>query len=155
MSYVMDPYELENYPECRKYTKKPEVIEAVQYKNNGPADLKMIADFMGVNELEISCADKLPQIRVHTIRGTVLVSLDDYIIKDRLGCLSSCHPEDFERLYELAGKPLLQMYEGVVENSEKTCEKCVHEECSNMGWPCINCVNNVRDHFKNKEEERK
>lgn len=101
MNNVMDPYEMESGSEYPRYTKRPEVIEAVQYKNNGPADLKAIADFMGVDELEITCTGELPQIRVYTMRGSVLASLDDYIIKDRLGYLSSCHPEDFERLYEL------------------------------------------------------
>lgn len=101
MTNSIDPYEIEAVKEYPRYTKRPEVIEAVQYKNNGLADLKAIADFMEVDELEITCTGELPQIKVHTMRGAVLANLDDYIIKDRLGYLSSCNPEDFERLYEL------------------------------------------------------
>lgn len=30
----------------------------------------------------------------------------------------------------------------------RTCENCKHDEKTEMEWPCINCVNNARDHFE-------
>ena len=53
----------------------------------------------------------------------------------------------------IAWQPLPERYREGTELMEKTCENCVHDKDSNMDWPCINCVNNVRDHFRSKEGE--
>ena len=100
MNNVMDPYEIAELEPSRKYVKKPVIIEAIQYKGNGAEELKEIADFIGTKELEIVCTDKLPQIKICTMKGAMLANIDDYIIKDRLGLVSPCPADVFQDMYE-------------------------------------------------------
>ena len=31
-----------------------------------------------------------------------------------------------------------------------SCENCKHDSKTHLEWPCVNCVNNVKDHFEEK-----
>lgn len=40
----------------------------------------------------------------------------------------------------------------LIEEKEKTCTLCAHDHLPSAEYPCINCINNARDHFEQKGE---
>lgn len=89
--------------------------------------------------------------------GIADVPRESYEIKGHVGetCADICERHlcndcPIQRIITKLGQQEADDGEGT-EQMEKTCENCVCDGGSNMEWPCINCVNNVRDHFKRKE----
>lgn len=89
-----------------KYRKKPVIIEAIQWNEN---NLEEVMKFIGSEfryEANTSYAtDKFVyfdgRLLLHTLEGTMQVSLGDYIIKGIKGELYPCKPDIFEETYEV------------------------------------------------------
>lgn len=75
------------------YSKKPVIIEAVQYNNN-PG---VIYDFCGDCVREPVGEDYMV---IHTLEGDMKISRNDYVIKGVTGEFYPCKPNIFEMTYE-------------------------------------------------------
>lgn len=77
-----------------KYRKKPVVIEAIQWVGN---------NFIEIDEF-IECEHRTfpseGRIEIETLEGTMLASIDDYIIKGIQGEFYPCKPDIFAETYE-------------------------------------------------------
>lgn len=86
-----------------KFRKKPLVIEAFQYTDNGksfPAwwqkachEKKVIPDFDHGNE-------RVPNCIIQTLEGNMTVQPEDWVIQGIEGELYPCKPEIFAKTYE-------------------------------------------------------
>ncbi|WP_270219933.1 hypothetical protein [Lactococcus lactis] len=86
-----------------KYRKKPVVVEAVQFTTGSSKELNEIADFIGVDTIDVLLADDgelNPEIIIHTFGGYMNASIGDFIIKDINGEFYPCKPSIFYRNYE-------------------------------------------------------
>lgn len=89
-----------------KYRKKPIIIEAIQWNGN---NLEEVMKFIGSEfkyETNTSYAtDKFVyfdgRLLLHTLEGTMQLSLGDYIIKGIKGEFYPCKPDIFEETYEV------------------------------------------------------
>ena len=76
---------------------KPEVIEAVQF--NGTK--QSVLDIMRLGSsrrVDVDCGGK--ELRIHTLEGVMIASLDDWIIKGIKDELYPCKSDIFEQTYE-------------------------------------------------------
>jgi hypothetical protein len=80
-----------------KFRKKPVVIEAVQWKNNGSGSLQAIHD-MGC--APYFAADGTADLVIETLEGDMRASEGDWIIKGIKGELYPCKPDIFEATYD-------------------------------------------------------
>lgn len=78
-----------------KYTKKPVIIEAVQWTGR---NIEEIERFAGPNA-RFNLA--LSTVEIETLEGTMIAKVDDYIIKGVKGEFYPCKPDVFRKTYEL------------------------------------------------------
>ena len=81
-----------------KYKKKPVIIEAIQWtgENN-----KEIEDFLGENLYGYSDSlDHNKLMYIKTLEGTIVASINDYIIMGVHGEFYPCKPDIFQETYE-------------------------------------------------------
>lgn len=82
-----------------KYRKKPVVIEAIQFLDEGH-DVLALSDFMEQNlVIDYAIPDK-PVLKIATLEGVMMASVGDYIIKGVKGEFYPCKPDIFEATYE-------------------------------------------------------
>ena len=77
-----------------KYSKKPVVIEAVQWTGE---NVKEVMDFMNWRN---AAHDTASGLMIHTLEGNHHASLGDWIIKGVNGEFYPCKPDIFEKTYE-------------------------------------------------------
>ena len=77
-----------------KYSKKPVVIEAVQWTGE---NVKEVMDFMNWRN---AAHDTASGLTIHTLEGNHHASLGDWIIKGVNGEFYPCKPDIFEKTYE-------------------------------------------------------
>ena len=84
----------------KKYRKKPVVIEALQFLDNGER-IQELSKFVDDQVLVVTYKDKEnPKIILQTLEGVVFASVGDYIVKGVDGEFYPCKPYIFERTYE-------------------------------------------------------
>ena len=84
----------------KKYRKKPVVIEALQFLDNGER-IQELSKFVDDQVLVVTYKDKEnPKIILQTLEGVVFASVGDYIVKGVDGEFYPCKPDIFERTYE-------------------------------------------------------
>ncbi len=76
------------------YSKKPEVIEAIQWKGD---NFKEVLEFQGKDI--VSNPDKT--LTISTIEGQYTVNINDWVIKGVKDRVYACKPDIFEQTYEL------------------------------------------------------
>jgi hypothetical protein len=79
------------------YTKKPVMVEAKQW--NGDNVGEMFTFFMG-GFREIEVVEGKDILLIHTLEGTMMASLGDYIIKGVEGEFYPCKEDIFHKTYE-------------------------------------------------------
>ena len=79
-----------------KYSKKPVVIEAVQWTGE---NVKEVMDFMNWRN---AAHDTASGLTIHTLEGNHHASLGDWIIKGVNGEFYPCKPDIFVETYEEA-----------------------------------------------------
>lgn len=83
------------------FRKKPVVIEAVQFKDDGDV-ISRISD-MGGRDLLLDYSDPTkPVMRIDTLEGQLTAQVGDWIIKGVKGELYPCKPDIFSATYEEA-----------------------------------------------------
>jgi len=88
-----------------KYRKKPIIIDAIQY--NGQ-NLNLVMDFIGDPDGtsgEYFVCHNTGGIAIPTLEGTMIASLNDYIIKGIKGEFYPCKPDIFENSYDRVDEP--------------------------------------------------
>lgn len=83
-----------------KYRKKPVVIEAMQYRDEG--DFNMIRLFVGPTMTLHQLGDQ--KIGLPTLEGTMAANPGDWIIRGVKGEYYPCKPDIFAATYELVGE---------------------------------------------------
>jgi len=85
----------------QKYRRKPEVVEAIQWKWGNWSD---ICNFVSVPDVlyvpEGEEAKLFPELRIRTLEGEYIVSYGDWIIKGVAGEFYPCRSDIFEATYE-------------------------------------------------------
>lgn len=84
------------------YKKKPVVIEAVQWNGKNINEIK---DFGGEDidvKVTKSIFELVSSVTIHTLKGDIIASVGDYIIKGASGEYYLCKPELFNEIYEAA-----------------------------------------------------
>lgn len=89
-----------------KYRKKPVVIEAIQWNGNNLEEvMKFIGSEFEYKEKTSYATNKfvyfVGRLLLHTLEGTMQLSLGDYIIKGIKGEFYPCKPDIFEETYEV------------------------------------------------------
>ena len=79
-----------------KYRKKPVVIEAVQWTGK---NLNEIFEFIPIEYLDAHTIEG--SLEIHTLEGTIIASINDWIIKGVQGEFYPIKPDIFEETYEL------------------------------------------------------
>lgn len=83
------------------YRKKPLVIEAIQFKSDGSANVVAIQEFMGKHiSPEYESGDTF--ILIRTLEGIMRADINDWIIKGVKGEFYPCKPDIFQQSYEPA-----------------------------------------------------
>ena len=86
-----------------KYRKKPVVIEAVQW--NGEPILFNVPKWLSNAQRSGRIGFITDNIGIiKTLKGNMVLSIGDYIIKDVQGEIYPCNPDIFEATYEKAGE---------------------------------------------------
>lgn len=85
-----------------KYRKKPVIIEAIQWNGDNLNEIVMFTE-----KHNLQCGEN--ELKIKTLEGNMIASLNDYIIKGVKGEFYPCKPDIFE-----------QTYEEVVENDNRT-----------------------------------
>lgn len=80
-----------------KFTKKPVVIEAIQFTEKTK---DQCLDFIKCIRSADIDLDGLPIIRITIMGGEVYVSLGDWIVKDEKGDFLPCKPDLFKGTYK-------------------------------------------------------
>ena len=87
-----------------KYRKRPVVIEAIQWTGK---NLREIIDFTGLDDSikhssweEYEALVKKEGLKIFTLEGIHMASINDYIIKGVAGEVYPCKPDIFEKTYE-------------------------------------------------------
>lgn len=84
----------------KKYRKKPVVIEALQFLDEGER-IQELSKFVDDQVLVVTYKDKEnPKIILQTLEGVVFASVGDYIVKGVDGEFYPCKPTIFEQTYE-------------------------------------------------------
>lgn len=88
----------------KKYRKRPVIIEAVLWTGN---NLREVIDFTGLHHSaekwswqEYEEVVKREGLKIFTIEGSLMASINDYIIKGVKGEFYPCKPDIFEITYE-------------------------------------------------------
>jgi len=74
-----------------KYRKKPVEIDAIQWTGDNKLE---IFDFCNMSYI----TDQ--ELRIQTLEGSMIASINDYIIKGVMGEFYPCKPDIFEMTYE-------------------------------------------------------
>lgn len=83
------------------YRKKLLVIEAIQFKSDGSANVVAIQEFMGKHiSPEYESGDTF--ILIRTLEGIMRADINDWIIKGVKGEFYPCKPDIFQQSYEPA-----------------------------------------------------
>ena len=83
-----------------KYSKKPVVIEAIQYDGQNLNEVMgFLNDADGIVNSYFAC-EATGGIGINTLEGLMMASIDDYIIKGIAGEFYPCKPLIFEATYE-------------------------------------------------------
>lgn len=77
-----------------KFRKKPVVVEAIQWTGENGLDLK---DFIGSS---MTWNPMRCEPLIHTLEGTMAVSVNDWVIRGVKGECYPCKPDIFEATYE-------------------------------------------------------
>jgi len=86
-----------------KFRKKPVVIDAVQFVNDGSSNVVELQEFMGCDIHPKYCDDNLHSfLEIPTLEGVMTANQGDWIIKGVNGEFYPCKPDIFEKTYELA-----------------------------------------------------
>jgi hypothetical protein len=85
-----------------RYRKKPVIIDAIQYTENSR---DRIVNWLGSNCYSTAIGEdgeeyELQNIRIRTLEGELMVSIDDWVIKGVKGEFYPCKPDIFEATYE-------------------------------------------------------
>jgi len=81
-----------------KYRKKPVVIEAIQFLDNGES-ISELSEFID-HTVRIGYKENPTTLTVCTLEGALNASLGDYIIKGINGEFYPCKPNIFDKTYE-------------------------------------------------------
>lgn len=111
-----------------KFRKKPVVIEAVQFLDDGDS-LTDIASFMGDVTISYHFPNE-PVLHIDTLEGIMTASKGDWIIKGVQGEFYPCKPDIFEKTYEVVNddqKVSLVIDGNVVANAMAEREKFWNE----------------------------
>lgn len=84
------------------YRKKPVVIEAIQYTGNG-FEINQWSKGVVVESPVLEPSKENPTgeyLQIHTLEGTMIGIVGDYIIKGIKGEFYPCKPDIFEQTYE-------------------------------------------------------
>lgn len=79
-----------------QFRKKPVVIEAIQFTGDNHEEVNLFMDAAKTNR------DKLEEIAIQTLEGTMIASKGDWIIRGVQGEVYPCKPEIFEKTYQKA-----------------------------------------------------
>jgi hypothetical protein len=83
-----------------KYRKKPVIIDAIQFTDDGSSCVYKLKEFMGQVHIKYptptSCA-----LAIDTLEGIMTANQGDWIIKGVNGEFYPCKPDIFEKTYEL------------------------------------------------------
>lgn len=89
-----------------KFRKKPVVIEAIQYKGTKPSVSEVFnfvsGNWTGNSAMWERFSDHVIKngLSIDTLEGTMLASVNDWIIKGVNGEFYPCKPDIFEKTYE-------------------------------------------------------
>lgn len=86
-----------------KYRKKPVVVEAIQYIDNGP-ELQKWSNGVVIESPILEPTVENPSgeyIQIQTLEGCMIGNRGDYIIKGVNGEFYPCKPDIFEKTYEV------------------------------------------------------
>jgi hypothetical protein len=78
----------------KRYKKKPIVIEAIQWVG---ANFKEVDSFV---TCEHSTFPSAGEVHIKTLEGTMVASMDDFIIKGIFGEFYPCKPDIFHETYD-------------------------------------------------------
>ncbi len=83
-----------------KYRKKPVVVEAIQWTGDNWED---VWDFINDEKGDIRTYEQQldKTIKIRTLEGDMIASVNDWIIREIKGELYPCKPDIFEATYEL------------------------------------------------------
>lgn len=85
----------------QKFRKKPVVIEAIQFKNDGSSIVVSIQEFMNNPNVRVEYNNGEDiHILIKTLEGAMKCSINDFIIKGVNGEFYPCKPDIFEKTYE-------------------------------------------------------
>jgi hypothetical protein len=85
-----------------KYRKKPVVIDAVEWKNDGDGGSLEAIKALDEKERIIFAADGTAALLILTLEGEMRADVGDFIIRGVKGELYPCKPDIFAATYELA-----------------------------------------------------
>lgn len=85
-----------------KYRKKPVVIDAVEWKNDGDGGSLAAIKALDPSDIVIFAADGTPALLIRTLEGEMRAEVGDYIIRGVKGELYPCKPDIFAATYESA-----------------------------------------------------
>lgn len=92
--------------QIEKFRKVPVIIEAIQFLKNDDINYKIklheFLDEVSYNYVTIidPSDNKWQRIDIDTLRGTIKVHLNEWIIKESNGELYVCEPNFFKKTYE-------------------------------------------------------
>lgn len=78
-----------------KYCKKPVVIEAIKWCKDNCEEMLLFLP------KEFRCFSEYGELHIITLKGIMLVSEGDYVIKGVNGKYYPCKPDIFEKTYEI------------------------------------------------------
>lgn len=81
-----------------KFRKKPVVIEAIQYRNEG--DLGDAIAFLGNSFESQQSLGSVTRLAIQTLEGVLYASEGDWLIRGIKGEHYACKPDIFEATYE-------------------------------------------------------
>ena len=83
-----------------KYRKKPVIIEAVQFEG-GISSIKKIILELGLSQSSYGWdKDDYTKLYIHTLEGTHIANIKDWIVKGIKGEFYPVKPDIFEQTYE-------------------------------------------------------
>lgn len=85
-----------------QFRKKPVVIDAVQWKNDGNGGSLAAIKALDPGDIVTFAADGTPALVIRTLEGEMRADVGDYIIRGVKGELYPCKPDIFEATYDAA-----------------------------------------------------
>ena len=82
-----------------KFRKKPVVINAIQFKDSAYS-ISRVTSFVG-DTLIIDYKVSPPTLKIPTLEGVMIASVNDYIIQGVNGEFYPCKPDIFEKTYDI------------------------------------------------------